>query len=110
MYTNPADTLKMSDEDIKRIERKHEVLLSELKQKNQIISGSGLMLPENTKTIHTGNDAIDGPLPVVNTRKQMTAYYVVECASEQDALQIAKAILDDHVTDIEVRGIHNSVN
>lgn len=110
MYTSPEDTLKLSKEDIKNIEQKHKVLLDGLKQKNQIISGSGLLLPSETKTLHTGSDTIDGQLPVANARKQMTAYYVVECETEQDAFQIAKVILDDHVTDVEVRGIHNSVS
>jgi hypothetical protein len=67
-------------------------------------------LPNDTKTIHANNDAVDGPLPVVDPRKQMTGYYVVECETEQDALQIARAILDYHVTDIELRGIHNTVS
>jgi hypothetical protein len=110
MYTNPEDTLKMSEEAIKKIEQKHEMLLSEMKQKRQIVSGSGLLLPGDTKTLHIGSDVIKGPMPVANKHKQMTAYYVVECKTERDALRIAKTILDDHVTDIEVRGIHNSVN
>lgn len=110
MYTNPEDTLKMSKEEVRQTELKHKALLSKLKQKKQIVSGSGLLLPHDTKTIHANNDTVDGALPVVDPRKQMTGYYVVECKTEQDALQIAKAILDYHVTDIEVRGIHNTVS
>ena len=110
MYTNPEDTLKMPKEEVRKIELKHKALLNELKQKNQIVSGSGLLLPNDTKTIHANDDAIDGPLPVVDPQKQMTGYYVVECKTEQDALQIARTILDYHVTDIELRGIHNTAS
>ena len=110
MYTNPEDTLKMSKQEIQEIELKHKMLLNDLKQKNQILSGSGLLLPNDTKTIHVNDDAIDGPLPVVDPRKQMTGYYIVECKTEQEALGVARAILDYHVTDIEVRGIHNTVS
>src|SRR4051812_21786988 len=104
MYTNPEEAIKKPEEALKKIGLKHKKLLNELKRTEQIISGSGLWLPKDTKTLHLGSDTVDAQLPVADTKKQMTAYYVVECDTEQAALDIAKTILDDHVTDVEVRG------
>jgi hypothetical protein len=39
----------------------------------------------------------------------MTAYYVFDCETAERAQAIAEGILDDHVTAVEVRRIHDSV-
>jgi hypothetical protein len=42
--------------------------------------------------------------------EQLAAYYLVECRDLDRALSIAECILDFHVTAIEVRQVHDSVN
>jgi hypothetical protein len=46
----------------------------------------------------------------VNAREQLTAFYLVNCRDLDTALSIAGRILDFHVTAIEVRQVHDSVN
>jgi hypothetical protein len=43
-------------------------------------------------------------------RYAVTAYYLVDCRDLDGALAIAERILDFHVTAIEVRQVHDSVN
>jgi hypothetical protein len=46
----------------------------------------------------------------VNAREQLTAYCLVDCRDLDRALSIAERILDFHLTAIEVRQVHDSVN
>jgi hypothetical protein len=46
--------------------------------------------------------------PFTAAAEQLTAYYVIDCASLERARVIAELILDFHVTAAEIRLIHDS--
>lgn len=106
MYADPDETKVMSRADRDVVARKHEAIVAELTESGELVDGAGLDYPWTTTTLRWGANpvAVDGPL--VGTREQLAAYYVVDCASRQRALEVADRLLDFHVTAVEVRGIH----
>ena len=74
-----------------------------------MLNGAGLAYPKDTMTIRwhrdgstTTNEAF------TEAAEQLTACYVIDCASPDRARAIAGHVLDFHVTAIEVRPIHDS--
>jgi hypothetical protein len=110
MYTDPAHTRAMSKADLDVVARKHERLRNELTESGELLSGAGVVFPEETTLLRLGEEGVvveQGPLttgPVA-----MTAYYVFDCETAERVRSIAEGILDDHVTAVEVRRIHDSV-
>ena len=112
MYADPARTQAMSDSAVEDVKRKHGALVEELIATGEVTGGSGLALPHETTVLRMDGDSVgtrEGPLtpePV----EQLTAYYEIDCESLDRAREIASPILDDHVTAIELRRIHDSVD
>jgi hypothetical protein len=46
----------------------------------------------------------------VESEVQLTAYYLIDCDDLGRALSIAERILNSHVTTVEVRQVHDSVD
>jgi hypothetical protein len=109
MYSDPAATEAMSTSDRAGIARKHEALRQDLAGSGELLNGAGLADPKDTTTIRWHADrsvTTDGPF--IEATEQLTAYYVIDCASPERAYAIAEHILDFHVTAAEVRPIHDS--
>jgi len=110
MYADPA-TLAMSAQDRQAVARKHESLRSTLTRSGELLSGAGLTLPTDTTTIRLRDGAaVQSSGPLVAAESHLTAFYVVECESDERADAIAEGILDGHVTAVEIRQIHDSLN
>jgi hypothetical protein len=111
MYSDAAETKAMSVADRDTVGHKHQALRAELIASGELLGGTGLAYPADTRTMKLVDGAVataDGPL--VDAREQLTAYYLVECRDLDRALSIAGRILDFHVTAVEVRQVHDSVN
>jgi hypothetical protein len=109
MYSDPAATEAMSASELAGIARKHEALRQDLAGSGELLNGAGLADPKETTTIRWRADAsatTDGPF--IEATEQLTAYYVIDCASPERAYAIAERVLDFHVTAAEVRPIHDS--
>jgi hypothetical protein len=107
MYADPAHTRAMTPEAVGVVKRKHEALVAEMQRNGELAGGAGLALPDETLALRLGGDAVRGPLHDDRT-EHLTAYYEVECATEDRAREIAGRTLDDHVTAVEVRRIHDT--
>lgn len=108
MYTVPAETRTMSASLEQEVARKHEAFRRELTRSGELLNGAGLKLPDETSTSRwatTGPTQIAGPLHPAD--EHVTAYYVVDCSTRERALALAVRLLDEHVTAVEVRGIHD---
>ena len=105
MSTKPAEAAQLNDADVQTIEAKHADLRNVLGLTGEIINGAGLSPPSETTTVRPSGTT-SGPL--INGDEHVTAYYVIDVASRQRAEEIAARILDDHVTAVEVRAIHNT--
>jgi hypothetical protein len=111
MYADPDHTRAMSEPELDAVARKHEALRNELTESGELLSGAGLVFPEDTTVVRLGTDgpvAQPGPL-ATGSHEHLTAYYVMECATAERARGLAEHLLDDHVTAVEVRPIHDSV-
>jgi hypothetical protein len=113
MYAVPAETEAMSDADIAVVAAKHEVIRKELTASGELVGGSGLALPDETNLLRLGEDgsvvATSGPL-ATDAVEHLTAYYEIECETVERAREIAARLLDDHVTSVELRRIHDAVD
>jgi len=111
MYSDPAQTKAMPARDRDAVGRKHEALRTELIESGELLNGAGLAYPADTTTMRLADGAVattDGPL--VESEVQLTAYYLIDCDDLGRALSIAERILDSHVTTVEVRQVHDSVD
>lgn len=113
MYAVPADTEAMSDAALAAVARKHEVIRKELTASGELVGGSGLALPDETTVLRLGQDgsavATGGPL-AADAIEHLTAYYEFDCETVERAREIAATLLDDHVTTVELRRIHDAVD
>jgi hypothetical protein len=110
MYADPAHTQAMTQSDLDVVARKHETLRDELTESGELAGGAGLALPHETTTLRVAADGVvaeDGPLDAEPV-EHLTAYYEIECDTAERARQIAGRTLDDHVTAVEVRRIHDT--
>jgi hypothetical protein len=107
MYADPAHTQAMTPEEIQAVMARHEALGAEMQRNGELKGGAGLRLPHETLTLRVDGEATRGPLDTNHT-EQLTAYYEIECADEDRAREIAERVLDDHVTAVEIRRIHDT--
>jgi hypothetical protein len=109
MYADPAATEAMTADERAEVFRRHEALHQDLAGSGEMLNGAGLAYPKDTTTIRWNGDgsaAADGPL--TDATQQLTAYYVIDCASPERARAIAERVLDFHVVAVEVRAVHDS--
>ncbi|WP_212826881.1 YciI family protein [Catellatospora sp. TT07R-123] len=109
MYSDPAETAAMSRDQLREVGRKHERLRAELTAAGILVAGAGMGHADQTTTVRlSGGAQVAGPGPLSAAREQLTAYYVLECASSAEAVGVAERIVDFHVTSVEVRHVHDS--
>jgi hypothetical protein len=111
MYTDPEHTKAMSKAQFDAVMGKHRQLGEELIASGELIGGMGMAAAEETTLLRLGPDGVvaeRGPL-AAGTAVHVSAYYELECDSDERARQIAERLLDDHVTAVELRSVHDSV-
>jgi len=111
MYSDPAETKRMSALERDVVSQKHQALLTELTASGELLGGVGLAYPEDSRTIQLQDGvAVRSFGPFVRADRQLTAYYMIDCEGLDRALTVAERILDFHVTAVEVRPVHDSVD
>jgi hypothetical protein len=111
MYAEPAQTQVMSAADRNAVGRKHAALRAELSKSGELVGGDGLAYPADTTTVRLeAGSVVTSPGPLLSSSIQLTAHYLVDCGGPDRARAIAVSILDSHVTAIEVRPVHDSVD
>jgi hypothetical protein len=111
MYTDPEHTKAMSKSEFDAVMRKHTQLVAELTASGELIGGMGMAVAEETTLLRLGPDGVvgeRGPL-AAGASIHISAYYELECGSDERAREIAERLLDDHVTAVELRSAHDSV-
>ena len=107
MYTDPAHTRAMTPEAIEAVKRKHAELGEDAA--GEIVGGCGLAAADETALLRLGPDGVGVSTgPFRQGREQLSAYYEIETETDERAMEIAGRILDDHVTAVELRAIHDS--
>jgi hypothetical protein len=111
MYSDPAETKAMSAADRDAVGSLHRSLRSELLASGELVGGAAFAYPEDTTSMRLAGEAVaisHGPL--LKSDIQLTGYYLLDCEDLGRALSIAERILDFHVTAVEVRQVHDSVD
>jgi hypothetical protein len=111
MYTDPEHTKAMSKSEFDAVMRKHTHLREELLASGELIGGMGMAVADETTLLRLGPDGVvaeRGPM-AAGASIHISAYYELECASDERAREIAGRLLDDHVTAVELRSVHDSV-
>ncbi|MGW2821831.1 YciI family protein [Streptomyces sp. NPDC001443] len=109
MYADPVATEAMTRAERADVFRRHEALHQDLAETGELLNGAGLAYSRDTTTIRwrgDGSTVAEGPLGA--TAEQLTAYYVIDCASPERAREIAGHVLDFHVVAVEVRPVHDA--
>ncbi|MFJ9869905.1 YciI family protein [Streptomyces sp. NPDC101165] len=108
MYADPAATEAMTAEQRAEVFRRHEALHADLADTGEMLNGAGLGYPSDTATLRwAGQGSVSADGPLTDATEQLTAYYVIECASPERAREIAERVLDFHVVAVEVRPVHD---
>jgi hypothetical protein len=111
MYSDPAETKGMPAADRDAVGSLHQSLRNELLASGELVGGAAFAYPEDTTSMRLAGEAVaisHGPL--LKSDVQLTAYYLLDCEDLSRALSIAERILDFHVTAVEVRQVHDSVD
>lgn len=107
MYADPAETKAMSAAERDEVSSKHRDLRTELTVSGELVGGEAMADPEDTVALRlAGEDVAISHGPLLKSDEQLAAYY---CEDLARAISIAGRILDFHVTAIEVRQVHDSV-
>ncbi|WP_042404090.1 YciI family protein [Streptacidiphilus carbonis] len=109
MYADPAATAAMTAEERADVFQRHEALHSDLAGTGEMLNGAGLAFPADTTTLrrHRAGPVTAEDGPFAEAPEQLTAYYVIDCATPERAREIAERVLDFHVVAVEVRPIHD---
>ena len=110
MYTDPEHTRAMSKADFERVMEKHGVLRDELRAAGELVGGAGLAFPDETTLLRLADGEVTAEARPFHpdSNEQLSAYYEIECETPARAQEIAGRVLDDHVTAVELRGIHDT--
>jgi hypothetical protein len=109
MYADPDHSRAMSREELDVVARKHEEIRDDLTRSGELLNGAGLVFPDETTLLRLADDAVVAqPGPLKEGTEHLTAYYVIDCVTAERARSIAERMLDDHVTAVELRRIHDS--
>lgn len=106
IYGDPARWAAMSEEGRAEVLRRHAALVEELTASGELLGGAGLADATDTTTVRMRDgvpEAMDGPF--ADAKDQVSAYYLIECATTERAIALAARLLDPHVAAVEVRPI-----
>ncbi|MFD2468444.1 YciI family protein [Amycolatopsis silviterrae] len=109
IYGNPASRAAwagMTDEQKAEGLRAYQRFHEELEGTGERIVSERLAAPEQTKQVHVQPDGVsttDGPFAEI--KEQLAGFYLLECASEARALEIAAKIPEAPFATIEVRPV-----
>jgi hypothetical protein len=106
IYNNPAMLEALPEADMKAIMGEVDQLMTELKESGEWLGGEGLAHPSQTKTVRVrdGVPAItDGPY--VEAKEQFAGYCMLECDTQERALDIATRWPDSRYAWVELRQV-----
>jgi hypothetical protein len=107
MLTLPNDGAKLSSSELKVIEDKHAKFRRKYEASGTLLNGAGLVFRKNSLIVSLDHQKAE-PIASSGDELEMTAYYIIDCATDAEAAGIARELLDGHVVEIEIRKIHHS--
>jgi hypothetical protein len=106
IYTNPAnfDTLSKAEQD--GLMAEYFAFNKEVTESGELVDGAPLTDPSTARTVRVRSgaaDVVDGPF--AESKEHLAGYYLLECDSEDRALELAAKIPDARYNAVEVRGV-----
>ena len=90
IYNNPATLEALSEEERNEVFGDVGALMNELTDSGELVGGEALAHPSTAKTVRRHEGAVaatDGPF--AEAKEQFAGYVMVDCESEERALEIA---------------------
>ncbi len=109
IYNNPATYEAWSEDQRDELFSTVDVIMKELTESGELIGGQGLADASTAKTVRVRNGVpatTDGPF--AEAKEQLGGYLIVECETEERAVEIAASWPDAKYFAIEVRAIMHS--
>jgi hypothetical protein len=106
IYNNPATYEAWSEDQRAELFSTVDVIMNELTESGELIGGQGLADASTAKTVRVRNGVpatTDGPF--AEAKEQLGGYLIVECETEERAVEIAASWPDAKYFAIEVRAI-----
>jgi hypothetical protein len=106
IYNNPATYESWSEEERTALFGEVDQIMTELRESGEWVGGEGLADASNAKTVRVrdGVPAItDGPY--AEAKEQMAGYLMVDCETEERAVEIAARWPDARYFAMEVRAL-----
>jgi hypothetical protein len=91
-YNNESIIGSWPKEQDDRVMEEHQVVLGELAKKRRLGPVARLLPTTAAVTVRTGNEqlVLDGPF--AETKEQLLGFYVVDCASLEEAIDVARRV------------------
>jgi hypothetical protein len=106
IYNHPATYEAWSEDQRDELFSTVDVVMKDLTESGELIGGQGLADASTAKTVRVRNGvpaATDGPF--AEAKEQLGGYLIVECETEERAVEIAASWPDAKYFAIEVRAI-----
>jgi hypothetical protein len=109
IYNNPATYAAWSEEQRAELFGEVDAVMKDLTETGELIGGEGLADPSTAKTVRVRDGigaATDGPF--AEAKEQLAGYLMVECETEERAVEIAARWPDARYFAMEVRAVMHS--
>jgi len=103
LHGDEAAEMALPLEERLRIVGEHTAFANALRERGSLIATGPLDASSAGRIVRRGGQVTDGPF--AETKEQIGGFYVVECASVDDAVDLAKGIPDSPGLVVEVRAI-----
>jgi hypothetical protein len=106
MYLRDPAFLALPEDERAELTRQAEALQKEITESGELIAGTALADPVNTRTVRVRDGmpaTTDGPF--IEAKEQLAGYFVIDCAGPERAAEIAARFPDARFAAVEVHPI-----
>jgi hypothetical protein len=107
IYQNPTAWEALSEAEVQTVMEDVDTLMTELAASGEWVGGEGLAPASQAKIVRVRDGVVavtDGPF--AEAKEQMVGYCIVDCATEERAVEIAARWPDARYWAMEVRPMH----
>jgi hypothetical protein len=107
MQVNPAVLEALTEEERNEIGNGHGAFMKAIQDSGEFILTQALADPANTKVVHGGATPAVTDGPFLEAKEFMGGFYLIDCESEERAVELAKQIPDTRIKglSIEIRPV-----
>ncbi|MGH3858256.1 YciI family protein [Actinokineospora sp.] len=106
IYSNPANWATLSDAERDGLMGEYGAFTQEIVDSGEFVDGAPLADPTTSSTVRVRSgsaDVVDGPF--AESKEHLAGYYIVDCVSQERAVELAAKIPDARFNAVEVRAV-----